>query len=207
MKQNKSSRRGFIKKVAGSALVGLAPSVLSANPDDKHFVLQPEPNEKRQYGSNDQVNVAVIGMGIMGFNNAETTVQIPGVKLVGACDLYTGRLDHAKEVYGKDLLVTKDYREILERKDVDAVIIATSDHWHDHISIEAMNKGKHVYCEKQMVHQLGEGAAEIGQQKKTGKVFQVGIQNVMSIDTQKASNIFDSGVTIEIIFIINSNYR
>src|SRR5260221_9525507 len=207
MKQNKSSRRGFIKKVAGSALVGLAPSVLSANPDDKHFVLQPEPNEKRQYGSNDQVNVAVIGMGIMGFNNAETTVQIPGVKLVGGCDLYTCRLDHAKEVYGKDLLVTKDYREILERKDVDAVIIATSDHWHDHISIEAMNKGKHVYCEKPMVHQLEEGAAVIAAQKKTGKVFQVGSQRVSSIVTQKAKEIFNSGVIGNLILVETWNDR
>src|SRR5258708_25202482 len=207
MKQYKPSRRSFIKKVAGSALVGLAPSVLSANPDDKHFVLQPEHNEKRQFGANDQVNVAVIGMGIMGFNNAETTVQIPGVKLVGACDLYTGRLDHAKEVYGKDLFITKDYREILDRKDVDAVIIATSDHWHDHISIEAMNKGKHVYCEKPMVHQLEEGAAVITTQKKTGKVFQVGSQRVSSIVTLKAKEIFESKVIGDLVLVETWNDR
>ncbi|MBI1769749.1 MAG: Gfo/Idh/MocA family oxidoreductase [Bacteroidetes bacterium] len=208
MKQNKPSRRSFIKKVAGSALASsLAPSFLSANPNDKHVELQTPPDEKKHFGANDQVNVAVIGMGIMGFNNAETTVQIPGVKLVGVCDLYTGRLDHAKEVYGKDIFVTKNYQEILDRKDVDAVIIATSDHWHDRISIDAMNKNKHVYCEKPMVHQLEEGAAVIAAQKKTGKVFQVGSQRVSSIVTQKAREIFESGVIGSLILVETWNDR
>ena len=208
MKKNKPSRRSFIKKIAGTAFVtGLTPSLLSGHTDDRRYELQTTSNEKKEYGANDQVNVAVIGMGIMGFNNAETTVQIPGVKLVGVCDLYTGRLDHAKEVYGKDIFVTKNYQEILDRKDVDAVIVATSDHWHDHISIDAMNKGKHVYCEKPMVHQLEEGAAVIAAQKKTGKVFQVGSQRVSSIVTQKAKEIFESGVIGSLIMVETFNDR
>ncbi len=64
-------------------------------------------------------------MGIMGNNNANTALQVPGVELVAACDLYKGRLDRAKELHGKDLFVTNDYRKILERKDIDAVFIAT----------------------------------------------------------------------------------
>src|SRR4051812_48722689 len=98
MSSMKSSRRDFIKKTFGSTLAATAvPSILLS--DDKRNVIELEasslPNKK--YGANDQLNVAVIGMGIMGYNNAATTVQIPGVKLVAACDLYTGRLDHAKE--------------------------------------------------------------------------------------------------------------
>ena len=99
MSSGKSSRRGFIKKAFGSALATVTtPTILLS--DDRRSVIELKPTfiERKKYGVNDQVNVAVIGMGIMGFNNAETTVQIPGVKLVASCDLYTGRLDHAKEV-------------------------------------------------------------------------------------------------------------
>jgi len=208
MSPTKSSRRGFMKKAFGSALAtATIPTILLG--DDKRNVvrLKATPIEKKTYTANDQLNVAVIGMGIMGFNNAETTVQIPGVKLVAACDLYTGRLDHAKEVYGKDLFVTKNYKEILDRKDIDAVIIATSDHWHDHISIEAMNKGKHVYCEKPMVHHLDEGEAVIAAQKNTGKVFQVGSQRVSSIVTLKAKEIFESNVIGDLVLIETWNDR
>lgn len=208
MKKTNSSRRSFIRKMASTALAsGFAPTILSAYPTGQRFELAAASNEKKKFGANDQVNVAVIGMGIMGFNNAEWTVQVPGVKLVGVADLYTGRLDHAKEVYGKDLYVTKNYQEILDKKDIDAVIIATSDHWHDRISIEAMNKGKHVYCEKPMVHQLEEGAAVIAAQKKTGKVFQVGSQRVSSIVTQKAKEIFESGVIGNLIMVETWNDR
>jgi predicted dehydrogenase len=197
----KSSRRGFIKKMAGTALAtSLVPSVLKAGSGEPIYLEAPK-MEKKIYSPNDQVNVAVIGMGIMGFNNTESTLLVPGVKLVGACDLYTGRLDRAKEVYGKDLFVTKNYKEILDRKDVDAVIIATSDHWHDRISIEAMNKGKHVYCEKPMVHKLEEGAEVIATQKKTGKVFQVGSQRVSSIVTLKAKEVFETKTIGDLIMV------
>lgn len=178
----------------------VASSALKAD-DKKIQFLQAPKTESRIYAPNDQINVAVIGMGIMGFNNLESTLKVPGVKLVGACDLYTGRLDRAKEVYGKDLFVTRNYKEILDRKDVDAVIIATSDHWHDRISIEAMNKGKHVYCEKPMVHKLEEGAEVIATQKKTGKVFQVGSQRVSSIVTDKTQAIFESKTIGELIMV------
>ena len=200
MTRLKGSRRGFIKKVAGTAIASSLAAMASAG-NGKSFYLETPKVENKIYGANDQVNVAIIGMGIMGFNNAHWTLQVPGVKLVGVCDLYTGRLDHAKEMYGKDLFVTKNYKEILDRKDVDAVIIATSDHWHDRISIEAMNKGKHVYCEKPMVHKLEEGAEVIATQKKTGKVFQVGSQRVSSIVTEKTREIFESKTIGDLVMV------
>ncbi|HTE31511.1 MAG TPA: Gfo/Idh/MocA family oxidoreductase, partial [Chryseolinea sp.] len=96
---------------------------------------------------------------------------------------------------------TKYYKTLLDRKDIDAVIIATSDHWHDRISIDALNAGKHVYCEKPMVHKLEEGAAVIATQKKTGKVMQIGSQRVSSIVTEKARQVFESGVIGELVLV------
>src|SRR6218665_1029583 len=139
------SRRTFLKKALGTAiLTGTVPAVHAAS---NIQLLSPEPLSRKRYAANDQVNIAIIGMGIMGFSNAQWSLKVPGVKLVSVCDLYTGRLDRAKEIYGKDLHTTKNYKELLNRKDIDVVIIATSDHWHDHMSIEAMTQGKHVYCE------------------------------------------------------------
>ncbi len=199
--QSSKSRRSFLKKALGTAIItSTAPAVFGGS---RHKILElPEsPLSKTKYSSNDQVNVAVMGMGIMGFANAEVSATVPGVKIVAACDLYSGHLDRAKEIYGNDLYTTKNYKEILDRKDIDAVIIATSDHWHDRISIEAMNKGKHVYCEKPMVHRLEEGADVIATQKKTGKVFQVGSQRVSSIVTEKTQQIFESGIIGDLILV------
>jgi predicted dehydrogenase len=199
--ESRKSRRSFLKKAFGTAmLTGAAPSLLQASAS-KVVELQHQKTPDKIYTANDQVNIAIIGMGIMGFSNAETSLQIPGVKLVGVCDLYTGRLDRAKEVYGNDIFVTKNYKEILDRKDIDAVFVATSDHWHDRISIEAMNKGKHVYCEKPMVHKLEEGAEVIATQKKTGKVLQVGSQRVSSIVTHKAQELFESKIIGDLVVV------
>ena len=199
MASSKSSRRSFIKKALSTAVItGTASNLIAGT---KTQLLEAPVHERKKYAANDQVNIAVIGMGIMGFSNAATSVQVSGVKLVAACDLYTGRLDRAKELYGNDLFTTKNYHEILDRKDIDAVIIATSDHWHDRISIDALNKGKHVYCEKPMVHKLEEGAEVIATQKKTGKVMQIGSQRVSSIVTEKARQLFESGVIGELVMV------
>lgn len=205
MQQPENPRRSFIKKALSTAIItSITPPVLA---NSKSIVtLQRQINQKK-YAPNDQVNIAVIGMGIMGFNNLRTSLQVSGVKVVGVCDLYTGRLEHSKELFGKDLFTTKNYQEILDRKDIDAVIIATTDHWHDRISIDAMNKGKHVYCEKPMVHKLEEGAAVIATQKKTGKVFQVGSQGISSIVTEKAREIVASKMIGDLVLVETWNDR
>jgi predicted dehydrogenase len=96
------------------------------------------------YSPNDTIQIALIGAGGMGQGDTRLATSIPGVKLVAACDCYDGRLTHMKEVYGADTFATRDYREIVARKDIEAVIIATPDHWHSRISVDCLNAGKHV---------------------------------------------------------------
>ncbi len=88
---------------------------------------------------------------------------------------------------------TRDYREILERKDIDALCDRTPDHWHDTIAIAAMEKGKAVYCEKPMVQQIEEGHKVIATQQRTKAVFQVGSQRVSSIALAEASKRYLAG--------------
>jgi predicted dehydrogenase len=143
--------------------------------------------------ANDRIRIATIGFGGMGMGDTKYAVSIPGVELVAVCDIYDGRLTRAREVHGDQIFTTRDYREILARKDVDAVIIATPDHWHADLSIAAMEGGKHVYCEKPMVQQVADGKRVIAAQEKTGRIFQVGSQYVTSAVYQKARDLFQAG--------------
>lgn len=143
---------------------------------------------------NDTIQIALIGAGGMGQGDARSSTSLPGVKLVAACDLYTGRLERCKEVWGKDTFTTRDYREVLARKDVDAVIIATPDHWHARITKDALAAGKDVYCEKPMVQKIEEGQGVIDAQKASGgKIVQIGSQYASSLVFQKAKELLEQG--------------
>lgn len=184
-----NSRRKFVKTLAGSSFVAsaIAKDIFHSRIEQ---TLEYHPN----FGGIEDMRIATIGMGIMGFNNTKTALSLPGVRLVAACDLYEGRLTRTKELYGKDVETTRNYEEILNRDDIDAVIISTSDHWHDKITIDALNAGKHVYVEKPMVHHINEGKAVIAAEQKTGKIIQVGSQGVSSLGAQKAKEIYESGI-------------
>jgi predicted dehydrogenase len=185
-----SDRRKFLRQLGGTiVLTAGSLSSFAAMEDHERRILQAE----KRHGPNDKIRVATIGMGIMGFNDTRSALSCPGVELVGCCDLYTGRLEHAKEQFGSNIFTTRNYHEILDRKDVDAVIIATSDNWHSTIAIAAMHKGKAVYSEKPMVHYISEGLGEIKAQRETKAVFQVGSQRVSSIAFQKAKELLAAG--------------
>jgi predicted dehydrogenase len=142
---------------------------------------------------NDRIRIATIGFGGMGMGDTGYAVSVPGVELVAVCDLYDGRLRRAREVHGDHIYTTRDYREVLARKDVDAVIIATPDHWHATLSIASMEAGKDVYCEKPMVQSVSDGGAVVAAQKRTGRIFQVGSQYVTSAVYQKARDLVQAG--------------
>lgn len=185
-----SSRRNFIKKLAGStAAVAVGSNVFGAERAENYV----EFLRRGPISINDNINIALIGAGGMGTEDVKTALAVPGTKLVAACDLYDGRLKDAKTKWGSDIFTTRSYKEILNRKDIDAVIIATPDHWHKQISIDALKAGKHVYCEKPMVHSIDEGPSVIAAQKQSGKVFQVGSQGVSSLGNEKAKQLLKDG--------------
>ncbi|MCZ2077391.1 MAG: Gfo/Idh/MocA family oxidoreductase [Bryobacterales bacterium] len=150
------------------------------------------------FQANDNIQIALIGAGGMGQGDARYATSLPGVKLVAACDIYDGRLERMKEMWGNGLYTTRDFREVLNRKDVDAVIIGTPDHWHAPISILALNAGKDVYCEKPMIHSVDEGKRVIEAQKKSGRMFQVGSQYVSSMIFDKARQLLAAGALGEV---------
>jgi predicted dehydrogenase len=147
----------------------------------------------RKFSANDRIQFALIGAGGMGMGDARMALAVGGTRLVAVADVYNGRLERARELWGKDLFVTRDYREILARPDVDAVIIATPDHWHARQTIDALEAGKDVYCEKPMVQKLEQGRAVIEAEKRTGRILQVGSQYVTSIIYQKARELLRVG--------------
>ena len=181
-------RRNFLK--AGSiATVG----TYFAGATRVHVIAAPEAEPAKPVAANDNIQIAVIGAGGQGQADAKMAAQVPGVKVVAAADCYDGCLERAKELWGKDILATRDYGEILTRKDVDAVIIATPDHWHMQASLNALNAGKDVYCEKPMIHFYADGAKMIEAWRKTDRIFQVGSQRVSSIIYKKAKELLASG--------------
>ena len=143
--------------------------------------------------ANDHIQIALIGAGLRGQGDAATAIQVPGVKLVAVADCYDGRLARSKELWGADVFTTRDYSEILARKDVDAVIIATPDHWHKQVAVDALKAGKDVYCEKPMIHLYEDGPAMIAAAASSKRILQVGSQRVSSILYAKAKELLASG--------------
>ena len=146
---------------------------------------------------NNKLQIALIGCGGMGQGDAANETRL-GAKLVAAADIYDGRLTRMKEVYGAGIFTSRDYREVLARPDVDAVLVATPDHWHARICIDALNAGKNVYCQKPMVQKPEDGHAVIEAWRKSGKVFQVGSQYVSSPIYIKAKELIAQGAIGEL---------
>lgn len=163
----------------------------------------------RVLGANDRINVAVIGAGGRGFyvarefnkaGKAEANAQI-----VGVCDVYQKRVNRGKEAFQCD--GTLDYREILTRSDVDAVIVATPDHWHATIALEAMDKGKDVYLEKPMCHTIEEARRLTETVRETKRVLQVGSQTTSGDQWAQARKVIADGMLGKILLSQGSYHR
>jgi predicted dehydrogenase len=121
--------------------------------------------------------------------------------LVGIADLYDMHRQAGKEAYGADVPTTRDYRSLLDRKDVDAVIVAVTDHQHRRVVLDAVAAGKDVYCEKPMSHNVADGFEMVKAVQSGKRIFQCGSQRVSSIVYKKAAEIYASGRLGEIHYI------
>ncbi len=142
----------------------------------------------------DRVNVGFIGFGIRGnilFESARKTGQ---ANLVEVCDCYQGHLDRAKERSGGKIDTNfAQYRKLLDRKDIDAVVIATPDHWHAPVFLDAVAAGKDVYIEKPMTHRIAEGQKMIDAARNAKRIVQVGSQWISSSQNRVAKEMVAQG--------------
>jgi predicted dehydrogenase len=188
------NRRTFLKAAGvASAVTMLGPNL--------YELAEAQTEAAAPIAANDHIQLALIGAGEQGQFDTGYAVQVPGVKLVAVADCYDGRLEHCKELWGRDLFTTRDYHEILARRDVDAVLIATPDHWHMRASVDAMKAGKDVYCEKPMIHHYSDGPAMIETARATGRIVQIGSQRVSSTLYAKARDLLNSGAIGELNMI------
>ena len=166
-----SSRRNFLQNSAAIA----GGSVLLSALDNKAFAIF-----KNRIGPDEQINIGAIGINGMGWADVSAAVKIPGVNLVALCDVDKNVLDKRMNDLAKlniDASKVKsysDYRQLLDRKDIDAVIIGTPDHWHALIMMHACEAGKDVYCEKPVGNSIGECRAMVAAQQRYKRVVQAG---------------------------------
>ena len=192
------NRRSFFK-IAGAAT---AETLLGPN---LHMLATAQAEPARPVSANDQIQIALIGAGGRGQGDTKTALQVPGVKLVAVADCYNGRLEHCKELWGADIFTTRDYGQILARKDIDAVIIGTPDHWHKQAAVDSMNAGKDVYCEKPMIHLYSDGPEMIETARTTKRIIQIGSQRVSSVIYAKAKELLAAG-TIGQLNMVNAHW-
>ncbi|AVR45126.1 oxidoreductase [Christiangramia fulva] len=185
----KKNRRTFIKNLGlAGAASAIAPMSFAAEMPIQEYL------QRKHSGNTEKtLRIALIGAGGMGTADTKTALEHPNIELLAVCDLYDGRLEDARKRWGDHLFLTKKYEDILKRKDIDAVIVGTPDHWHKKISVDALNAGKNVYCEKPMVHSIDEGKEVINAWKKSGKIMMVGSQGLSSLGNEKAKELLAEG--------------
>jgi predicted dehydrogenase len=181
------SRRAFLQTT-----VGAAGASLLAGPN----LLEPEPipSASESVASSDRVRFGIVGVGMEGSGLLSTAVQLRGVECVAAADLYDGRHELAKEIVGKPIRTTRRYKELLDAKDIDAIIVAVPDHWHKQVVVDAVTAGKDVYCEKPMSHNPSDGLEMVAAAKKTDRIVQIGAQRTSSVICAKAKELIEKGV-------------
>lgn len=185
------SRRDFVKSTSAA----LAPAVLSAQ------------------NVNSELQLAWIGTGGRGYYLMERLYKgnAKPFKVVATCDTYDGNLARGKDriqtMGGNTPKATKDFREILADKSVDAVVIATPEHLHYPMAIAALKANKHIYLEKPLAHTIEEGAEIVKLAEKVGRVVQVGTQNRSNTLYQKAKEMVAKGMIGDVHYVRAFWYR
>lgn len=200
MKQDSipSTRRAFLGHSPVSATILGSVAAASAKTPKTIKPSVPARSAARVVGANDLINVGMIGMGGMGTVHLQAFMQQSeeekDIRVVAVSDIYTRRKERARsiaKVTDKD--VHHDYRELLARNDVDAVLIAAPDHWHGQMALDALAAGKDVYLEKPMTHTMEEARAVVDAVKKYNRILQVGNQGLSAPGTHKSKELIEAG--------------
>ncbi len=139
-------------------------------------------------GANDRLRIGVIGAGGMATGHMETLVKMrdgDNLEIVSVCDVYQKRMNAGAQLTGGAQV--PDYRKLLENKDIDYVLIATPEHWHFQMAMDALDAGKHVYVEKPMTHGIEQSQKLVAKVRSTGRKLQVGVQG-MSDESYAVAN-------------------
>lgn len=186
-----TNRRAFLRQTAAAAAgITLLPAYLGAAP----------PTGRRPDAAD--LTIGLIGCGRQGQGLVRNLARVSGARLVAACDVHPGKLAHLRQqvqtasaagAEADDVAAYADYRALLDHDGLDAVIVATPDHQHATICIAALDRGKHVYCEKPLAHTVEEGRAMVAATQRNGRVLQTGSMQRSMFNFQKAVELVRNG--------------
>lgn len=155
----------------------------------------------RVLGANERIGIGMIGIGLMGRIHTRNFAKQPDVSMVAICDTYDPRADVGAEIAGGKVIQCRDFRKLLDNKDIDAVVVATPDHWHALITMMACAAGKDVYVEKPLSLFVREGRWMIDVAKRYKRVIQVGVQNRSGPNFQRARKFIRDGNLGQIVAV------
>ena len=179
------NRRTFLKTTAAGLAVGVGSAPAIGQPS----------------GSGDRVRLGFIGTGRMGRSNLRYALATERTEVVALCDVYRPNLDLALEQVDGQAATYVDFRELLERSDVDAVVVSTPDHWHAAQTVMACHAGKDVFVEKPLATTVAEGRRMVDVARETGRVVQVGTMQRSAEHFERAAMIVRSGELGKISFV------
>ena len=197
MDEREMSRREFVRRSTQAGIVlAASPSLLHARPPGAGTP---------SVAASDRIRFGMIGIGMRGSGVLDACVRLPGVECVAACDLYDDRHRLANEIIsgatGRTVPTTRRYQDLLDNKEIDCLVAAVPDHWHEKIVVDACNAGKDIYCEKPMTHEVEEGFRMIEAARKNNRIVQIGSQRRSSITFAKARELIREGAIGDVNYV------
>lgn len=182
-------RRTFVRAVCGGLITATAGRAAIAR------------------SANETVNVALVGCGTRGMYVARMMAQAPGARFAAVCDVFAPNAAKAKSWAAGGCESYGDFRRVLDRKDIDAVLVATPDHWHAMTTILACQAGKDVYVEKPLAHNIREGRAMVASARRSERIVQIGTQHRSAPHFAEAARIVQNGELGPVHFVRIWNYN
>ena len=167
---------------------------------------RPARGQDRIVGANERIRIGWIGCGARGTFVAEAFRKSPDCEIVAVCDVYEPHAEQARKLVGGSAAAYGDFRRVLDRNDVDAVLVATPDHWHAIPTVLACQAGKDVYVEKPLGHNVAEGRAMVDAARRYNRVVQTGTQQRSAAHFQRVREILQSGRMGDVRFVRIWNY-